>query len=97
MISVPSFWSLSDSSKVFNTELVAALELVNMVDIAEAVSNSAVTRKESRGAHTCSDFTTRDDENYLYHTLCYHQDGARPRMDRSEVKLGHWVPEERKY
>jgi fumarate reductase flavoprotein subunit len=88
---------LEDSSKVFNTELVAALEIVNMVDIAESVANSALTRKESRGAHTCSDYTTRDDQNYLYHTLCYHAGDGRPRMGRKDVKLGHWELEERKY
>ena len=87
---------LEDGSKVFNTELTAALELVNMVDCAEAVANSAVQRKESRGAHTCRDFPTRDDANYLYHTIC-HFDPAGPRLDKKEVTLGTWVPEERKY
>ena len=87
---------LEDTSKVFNTELIAALELVNMVDVAEAVANSAVQRKESRGAHTCEDFPTRDDENFLYHTLCYF-DPAGPRIEKKDVTLGTWVPEERKY
>jgi len=87
---------LEDGSKVFNTELTAALELVNMVDCAEAVANSAVQRKESRGAHTCKDFPTRDDSNYLHHTLCYFSD-AGPRIDKKAVALGHWEPEERKY
>ncbi|MCA9513216.1 MAG: FAD-binding protein [Myxococcota bacterium] len=87
---------LEDTSRVFNTELIAALELVNMVDVAEAVAVSAAHRKESRGAHTCSDFPTRDDVNYLYHTLCYF-DPAGPRLDRKAVTLGKWEPEERKY
>jgi succinate dehydrogenase/fumarate reductase flavoprotein subunit len=88
---------LEDGSKVFNTELIAALELVNMVDCAEAVTNSAVQRKESRGAHTCRDFESRDDQNYLHHTLCYFSEGAGPRIDKKAVALGHWEPEERKY
>ena len=88
---------LEDGSKVFNTELIAALELVNMVDCADAVASSAVQRKESRGAHTCKDFATRDDQNFLHHTLCYFRDGDGPRIDKKAVALGHWEPEERKY
>jgi fumarate reductase flavoprotein subunit len=87
---------LEDESRVFNTELIAALELHNMLDVAEAMAVSARSRKESRGAHTCRDFTTRDDQNYLYHTLCYH-DPSGPRLDKKDVKLGHWEPVERKY
>ncbi len=88
---------LEDSSKVFNTEVIAALELVAMIDVAESLVNSAVLRKESRGAHTCRDFPTRDDQNYLHHSVAYYQPGARPRIDKKEVALGHWEPEERKY
>ncbi len=88
---------LEDSSKVFNTEVIAALELVAMLDVAETLVGSAVLRKESRGAHTCRDFPTRDDQNYLHHSVAYHQEGARPRIDKKEVALGHWEPEERKY
>jgi fumarate reductase flavoprotein subunit len=87
---------LEDTSKVFNTEIIAALELTNMLDVAQAVAVSAADRKESRGAHTCRDFTTRDDENYLYHTLCYYEPSA-PRLGKKDVKLGHWEPVERKY
>ena len=88
--------ALEDPSKVFNTELVAALELQNMLDVAESLAHSAAHRKESRGAHTRKDFTTRDDQSYLYHTLC-HFDPAGPRLSRKDVTLGVWVPEERKY
>jgi len=87
---------LSDDSKVFNTELVSALELVNMVEMAEVLAVSAAHRKESRGAHTCRDFATRDDQNYLYHTMAY-RDADGPRLDKKDVTLGHWEPEERKY
>jgi fumarate reductase flavoprotein subunit len=88
---------LDDSSKVFNTELIAAMELISMIDVAEALVNSAIQRKESRGAHTCRDFPNRDDENYLHHSLAFCQPGGRPRIERKEVALGHWEPEERKY
>ena len=87
---------LEDDSKVFNTELITALELTNMVEVAEVLAVSAAHRKESRGAHTCRDFTTRDDENYLYHTMANH-DPAGPRLGKKDVVLGKWEPEERKY
>ncbi len=87
---------LEDDSKVFNTELITALELTNMVEVAEVLAVSAAHRKESRGAHTCRDFTARDDANYLYHTMAHH-DPAGPRLGKKDVVLGTWVPEERKY
>jgi fumarate reductase flavoprotein subunit len=89
--------ALEDGSKVFNTELIAALELWNMLDVAETVANSGLERKESRGAHTCRDFTSRDDANYLHHSMAWYQPSGRPRIDKKEVTLGHWEPEERKY
>jgi fumarate reductase flavoprotein subunit len=87
---------LEDESKVFNTELITALELINMVEVAEVLAVSAAHRKESRGAHTCKDFTTRNDAEYLSHTMAYH-DAAGPRLGKKDVVLGKWVPEERKY
>lgn len=88
--------SLQDTSSVFNTEIIAALELENMLEVAQTLALSAAHRNESRGAHTRKDFTTRDDENFLYHTLCY-SEPTGPRLDKKAVTLGTWVPEERKY
>jgi fumarate reductase flavoprotein subunit len=89
---------LQDASTVFNTEVIAALELVNMVDVAEALASAAAARKESRGAHTRKDFKKRDDQQYLHHSLVYRDPaGGLPRLDKSAVALGHWTPEERKY
>ena len=87
---------LEDESKVFNTEVLTALELMNMVEVAEALAVSAAHRKESRGAHTCRDYTTRNDAEYLYHTIVHH-DPAGPRLGKKDVVLGKWEPEERKY
>ncbi len=87
---------LEDESKVFNTEVLTALELMNMVEVAEALAVSAAHRKESRGAHTCRDFTARNDAEYLYHTIVHH-DPAGPRLGKKDVVLGKWEPEERKY
>jgi fumarate reductase flavoprotein subunit len=87
---------LQDSSRVFNTELIAAMELGAMLDVAEAMAVSAANRKESRGAHTRKDATTRDDVNWLHHSMC-HFDPAGPRLDKKDVTLGKWEPVERKY
>jgi len=87
---------LEDSSAVFNTELIAALELDNMLEVAESLAVSAAHRRESRGAHTRRDAPKRDDQNFLYHTLCYYG-AAGPQLGKKPVTLGKWVPEERKY
>jgi succinate dehydrogenase flavoprotein subunit len=88
---------LADSSRVFNTELIAALELENMLDVAEAIANAALARKESRGAHACSDFPTRNDAEYLHHSLVTRGADGRPTVGTKAVTLGTWEPEERKY
>ena len=64
---------LHDETQVFNTELVAALELANMLDIAETILQSALQREESRGAHQRTDFTARDDTRFLNHALAYRE------------------------
>jgi succinate dehydrogenase / fumarate reductase flavoprotein subunit len=62
---------LKDKSKVFNTARVEALEVENLIEVAQATIVSAEARKESRGAHSHRDFTERDDANWLKHTLWY--------------------------
>ena len=89
---------LGDPSRVFNTEILAALELQSMIDVAEALAAGAAVRKESRGAHTRKDYPVRDDQQHLHHTLVFRDpSGAAPRVEKSDVNLGHWEPEERKY
>ncbi|HEX2485590.1 MAG TPA: FAD-binding protein, partial [Myxococcota bacterium] len=88
---------LVDRSLVFNTELVAALELWNLLDVGEAIANAAAARKESRGAHARSDYPARNDSEYLYHSLVSRGPDGRPRLGQKPVKLGVWEPEERKY
>jgi succinate dehydrogenase / fumarate reductase flavoprotein subunit len=61
--------SLNDNSMVFNTARLEALELDNLLEIAEATAISAEGRRESRGAHARDDFQTRDDENWLCHSI----------------------------
>ena len=62
---------LKDKSKVFNTALVEALEVANLVEVAKATMISAAARKESRGAHAHSDFPNRDDDNWMKHSLFF--------------------------
>ncbi len=88
--------SFDDRGSIFNTEVITALELDFMLDVAGAIAHSAVNRKESRGSHTRSDFPKRDDENFLKHSLA-HRTADGPRIDYSPVTITRWQPEERKY
>jgi fumarate reductase flavoprotein subunit len=88
--------SLDDRDRAFNTELVTALELENMLDVAETVVGSALERRESRGSHTRRDCPDRDDERFLKHTLAY-SGSEGPRIDYSDVTITRWPPAERKY
>ncbi len=87
---------IDDRHATFNTELVGALELDAMLDVAQCVATGALNRQESRGSHTRVDFTTRDDAKFLKHTLA-HYSPTGPRLDYSDVKITKWQPEERKY
>jgi fumarate reductase flavoprotein subunit len=87
---------IEDRGSTFNTEIISALELDFMLDVAEAIANSALKRKESRGSHTRTDFPKRDDENFLKHSLA-HRTADGPRIEYLPVTLTRWQPEERKY
>jgi fumarate reductase flavoprotein subunit len=88
---------LHDETQVFNTELVAALELANMLDIAETILQSALQREESRGAHQRTDFAARDDTRFLNHALAYREPDGAVRIERSPVTITRWPPGERVY
>jgi fumarate reductase flavoprotein subunit len=88
--------TIEDHGEVFNTQVIAALELDFMLDVAEAVANSALNRKESRGSHTRTDYSKRDDANFLKHTLAFRTPDG-PRIEYLPVTITRWQPEERKY
>jgi fumarate reductase flavoprotein subunit len=88
---------INDKSNVFNTDLQAALELRNLLAVAETVAEGSLLRRESRGAHQRLDYTERDDENFLKHSLCYPQEGERPRVEWSEVTITRSQPGTRDY
>ena len=88
---------LTDKSKVFNTDLMQALELGSMLDCAEAVAVGARDRKESRGAHQRLDFTERDDQNFLKHTLSYYHPKEPPRVEYLDVVITKSQPGVRDY
>jgi succinate dehydrogenase / fumarate reductase flavoprotein subunit len=87
---------LQDTGKVFNLELVDALQLSSIMDLAEAIAAGAAAREESRGAHSRTDFPKRDDVNWLKHTLAYKTD-AGPRLDYRPVTITRVPLGERKY
>lgn len=87
---------VKDKSRAFNSNLMHALELQNLVDLAEVTVAGALARQESRGAHARTDFPTRDDSSWLKHTLAWHEPGG-PRLDYKPVTIDMWKPVERKY
>jgi len=88
--------SVDDKGRIFNTDLVAALELNYMLDCAETIIASCLARQESRGAHTRTDHPTRDDENWLKHVIVYQTDEG-PAVDYLPVTITKWQPELRQY
>jgi fumarate reductase flavoprotein subunit len=88
--------ALDDRDRAFNTELVAALELDNMLDVAETVVRSGLERRESRGSHTRRDHPDRDDERFLKHSLAFTAPEG-PRIEYGDVSITRWPPAERKY
>jgi len=86
-----------DTSLTFNTELVAALELTNLLDVAECMLACGMQREESRGAHQRTDFPTRDDERFLAHQLVTREPDGTPRVERLPVSITRWPPGERIY
>ncbi|RLQ82538.1 succinate dehydrogenase flavoprotein subunit [Mycetocola zhadangensis] len=95
---------VQDKGRRYNTDLLEAIELGFLLDLAEVVVFSARNRKESRGGHMRDDYPDRDDENYMKHTMAYltgdpHSSDAADhiRLDWKPVVMTRYQPMERKY
>ncbi len=88
--------SIQDKGKKFNTDLLEALELGYLLDLAYLTAASALNRTESRGAHAREDYPNRDDVNWLKHTLAYKQ-GSGVTFKYKPVVITKFQPQERKY
>ncbi|MDC4202891.1 MAG: FAD-binding protein [Candidatus Manganitrophus sp.] len=88
--------ALHDRGKTFNLELIDALQIFSIMDLAECIAEGAAVREESRGAHARPDFPKRDDVNWLKHTLAYRSE-AGPRLDYRPVTITRVPLGERKY
>ena len=89
--------AVEDRSRTFNTGAIAALELSFMLDVADAIVNSALRREESRGAHQRTDFPARNDERFLSHSLVHRTPDGSPRVEYRPVTITRWPPAERVY
>jgi succinate dehydrogenase / fumarate reductase flavoprotein subunit len=96
--------AVQDKGKRFNTDLLEAVELGFLLDLAEVVVYSAMSRKESRGGHFREDFPDRDDANFMVHTMAYLAGDAHSadagdhiRLSTKPVVITRYQPMERKY
>ena len=88
---------VGDKGRMYNTDLMEAWELGALLDCAETLTAAALARDESRGGHYREDHPLRDDANWLRHSLAYRTDDGGVRLEYKPVKMGPYVPMERKY
>ena len=88
--------AIQDRGRIFNMDLLEALEFEALLDCSDAIVAGALARTESRGAHTREDYPDRDDENWLAHTMAYKTSGGI-RIKKKPVVITKFEPQERKY
>jgi succinate dehydrogenase / fumarate reductase flavoprotein subunit len=88
---------VQDKGRMYNTDLMETVELGFLLDCADALVATALARDESRGGHYREDHPLRDDEHWLKHSLAYRRDDGGIHLEYKDVKLGPYVPMERKY
>ncbi|MDT7865574.1 MAG: succinate dehydrogenase/fumarate reductase flavoprotein subunit [Desulfurococcales archaeon] len=88
---------VEDKSRVYNTDLILAIETLNMLDVALVITKSAIARTESRGAHYRFDYPRRDDSSWLKHTLAIRYGEDDVSLSYEPVRITTWKPTERKY
>jgi succinate dehydrogenase / fumarate reductase, flavoprotein subunit len=89
--------AITDKGAVYNTDLMETVELGFLLDCADALVAAALERTESRGAHYREDHPLRDDANWMKHTLAYREPDGSIRIGFKPVKMGPYIPMERKY
>ena len=89
--------SIQDKGSCFNRDLLDALELGHLLDLAEVITQGALIREESRGAHFREDFPDRDDKKFLVHTLTRYNADKGPQITTKPVSITQFEPKERKY
>ena len=87
---------IKQKTLAFNYELIQYLELGGMLQLAEVITEGSLARTESRGSHYRMDNPTRDDKNWLRHTLAFQTLGG-PRLEYKDVKITSYPPKERTY
>lgn len=87
---------LDDKGKLFNTELVEALEIQSLLTVGEVILTGALNRRESRGAHSREDHPDRNDGDFLKHTMAYYSP-AGIELQYMPVVINQFEPQERKY
>jgi succinate dehydrogenase / fumarate reductase flavoprotein subunit len=91
---------VEDPSRTYNTDLIHTIETRNVLDVAEAITVGALAREEFRGAHWRKQHQSRDDENWLKHTLYAWNDGDPELYYKPVILEGHdqsYEPKERSY
>ncbi len=95
--------TVQDKGRRFNTDLLEAVELGFLLELAEVLVVGALARRESRGGHFREDYPTRDDEQFMRHTMAYRTEpgdgfgGSDVRLDYKPVVMTRYQPMERKY
>jgi succinate dehydrogenase/fumarate reductase flavoprotein subunit len=87
---------VQDRGRTFNSDLIQAIELGSMLEMADCLVTGAIARTESRGAHSRLDHPERDDENWLRHTMTYY-DGGEVGLDYKPVTITKYEPAVRTY
>jgi succinate dehydrogenase / fumarate reductase flavoprotein subunit len=88
---------VEDKGKNFNVNLLEAMGLSNMLEFSELILDGGLEREESRGAHFRTDHPTRDDNNWLKHTMAFRTEDGGHELRYKPVKITRFQPEERKY
>jgi succinate dehydrogenase / fumarate reductase flavoprotein subunit len=89
--------TIDDKGEKFNTDVLEAIELSNLLDTAEITAVCALNRKESRGAHSHEDFPERDDANWMKHTFAYKGPDGKVAIEYKPVSVTKYQPMKRVY